>query len=105
MSKLTITEEELLKSYIKRTDQIAEDCDWVTGFSGKDVCQIVMWLLEQKKVTTTLTSDALYKLYDAKVKALNVSRETWSKEYANFELGVPKIINMIYEILEDNVAI
>lgn len=94
MEKLNITEEELLKKYNNYTDFISEECNWITTFSGEDVCRIVHNILVDNKANINFSSEELNSLYSDYVKSLNISLEDWVKNY-----GIPEIINIIYDII------
>jgi len=97
MGKLSLTKAKLLKEYKSEVDEIAELLDWKTTFSGEEVCGIVFDILIKHKVQTKLTAKKLYKLYSKKANSLNLSDGEWAKNY-----GIPEIITMIYNILEEN---
>lgn len=97
MAKLGITKKMLLKEYNHAINEIAEDDENRTTFTGDEICQIVFGVIIKKKVKTELTCDKLYTLYKAEVKALKISKKDWVKNY-----GVKDIISIIYTILIEN---
>ncbi len=94
---ISITREELLNAYNIRIYEICEEFDWISVIDGEHICRIVIGILNDKNVETSLNSTKLYKLYSKSVEKLKLSREEWVKEY-----GIPEIIDIIYPILEKN---
>lgn len=98
MDKIGISEEKLLKEYNVRIDEICDYLEFKTAFTGEEVCDIVIGILEKEKVKTPFTSTTLYRKYSEKINSLGLTREEWVKNY-----GIPQIIGVIYEILEKKV--
>lgn len=94
---MNITKEELLKQYTKEINDIAEECDWKYSFSGEEVCGIVHGILVKNKLKTKLTPYTLHVIYAKKIEVMSISREEWVKKY-----GIPEIIDIIYNIIEEN---
>ena len=93
---MKMTEEELLKKYKQKTDDIADECDWVTHFTGKEVCQMVHDVLIKNGEEPLVSAKELYKINSNQIDNLNLTSEEWRDQY-----GVPQIIHLIYEILTD----
>jgi hypothetical protein len=93
---MKITRDELLEKYNTLIDNILDECDWKTHFTGEEICNLVHNILKRDDKEPSLSPEDLYKTYSKKVKDLNLTREEWVEQY-----GVPEIITMIYEILED----
>lgn len=93
-----ITKARLLKEYKIEVDKISDLIDWKTSFSGEEVCGIVFDILLKHNIQTKLTVKKMYKLYSKKVNSLNLTDAEWAENY-----GIPEIITMIYNILEENV--
>lgn len=74
-------------------------CDWKSHIEDYDICDTVANICRQKKVK--IGTSELLDLYKAKVKSLNLKEGQWQAEYGSWDEGVPKIIAMIYEILEN----
>ena len=91
---MKITERELLVKYNLTIDKILDECDWKTHFISQEICGIVCNILTKNGELLSITPQALYELYDKKVKDLNISDEIWRENY-----GVKEIISIIYEIL------
>lgn len=91
---MKITEKELLIQYKLTIDNILDECDWKTHFTGQEVCGIVHSILTKNEENILITTPALYELYNKKIKDLNIGDELWRENY-----GVQEIISMIYEIL------
>jgi hypothetical protein len=91
---MKITEKELLIKYKLTIDNILDECDWKTHFTGQEVCGIVIDILIKNEENISITPQALYEIYNKKVKDLNISDELWRENY-----GVKEIISIIYEIL------
>jgi len=100
MSKLPLTKAFLLKQYKKDVNQMLDDCDWISFIDDWRMCGIISDICAKKGVE--IDSNKLLKLYKAKVKSLKVTDEQWREQYASWDTGLPKIIDMIYEILENN---
>lgn len=97
MGKIAITKKKLLKEYKHEVDEISEYLENKTQFSGEEICQIIHGILIENKVKTNLTTKKLYTLYHNKVESLNITRDEWVEKY-----GIPEIIDLIYNILEEN---
>ena len=91
---MKISERELLVKYNITIDKILNECDWKTNFTGQEVCGVVCSILTNNKENIIITPQALYELYDKKVKDLNISDKEWRENY-----GITEIISIIYEIL------
>jgi hypothetical protein len=94
---MKISRDELLEKYNTLIDSILDECDWKSSFTGEEVCGLVHHILKRDDKEPNLSSEELYKLYSKKVDDLKISREEWVDKY-----GVPEIITMIYEILQDD---
>jgi hypothetical protein len=95
MKKLNITEGELLTKYIISLETLLDECDWVTYVPSQMICGLIVSVLLENNVNVFMSSEELYDIYLGKVRELNLSDEEWAKSY-----DIPKIINMIYSILE-----
>ena len=93
---MKITRDELLEKYNILIDNILDECDWKSSFTGEEVCGLVHHILKRDYKEPSISSEKLHEIYSKKVDDLNLSREEWVDKY-----GVPEIITMIYEILED----
>jgi len=91
---MKITERELLTKYNLTIDKILDECDWKTHFISQEICGIVCGILNKNGESLSITPQALYEIYNQKVKDLNISDEIWRENY-----GVKEIISIIYEIL------
>lgn len=99
MKKLPFTKKYLLKKYKKNINQLLDDCDWIDYIENWRMCGVISVICRNKGLI--IDDEKLLKLYENKVKSLNVSNDEWREQYANWETGVPKIITLIYEILEN----
>ena len=97
MGKLGITKKKLLKEYNLSIDRISDDLEYKVYFTGEEVCQIVTIILEENKVKTRLLINELYEIYKNKVRTLGFTDTEWVNTH-----GISEIIDIIYEILEDN---
>ena len=43
---MQINREELFELYMKKVNQIAEDCDWVTSFGPEEIVNMIANILE-----------------------------------------------------------
>ena len=91
---MKITEKELLIQYNLTINKILDECDWKTHFISQEICGIVCNILTKNRENLSITPQALYEIYNKKVKNLNISDELWRENY-----GVKEIISIIYEIL------
>lgn len=97
MNKLSITKKELLEEYNKEIDFICEIDEFRVVFSGEEVCGIINSILTKKGVKNSLSDEQLHSKYNVFIENLNLSRDEWVKNY-----GIPEIIGVIYDILEEN---
>ena len=95
MGKLNITQGELLSKYIISLESLLDECDWITYVPSDMVCSLIVCVIIENKVNVFISSEELHNIYLNKVRELNLSDDEWSKSY-----DIPKIINMIYNILE-----
>jgi len=98
MGKIAITKNKLLKEYKREIDEISDYLENKTQFSGEEICQIVHRILVENNIKTKLTWKKLYTLYHNKVESLDITRDEWVEKY-----GIPEIIDLIYDILEENI--
>ena len=93
---MKMTEEELLVKYNILINEILDECDWKTHFTGEEVCGLVHNILTKNGEEPIVTPKELHKVYSNQVDNLNLTPEQWRDQY-----GVPQIIHLIYEILID----
>lgn len=91
---MKLTEKELLEKYNTTTDNILDECDWKTHFTGEEVCHLVHHILKENNEEPSISAETLHEVYSLKVSSLKLTAEEWRENY-----GVPEIISMIYEIL------
>lgn len=96
MEKLGISKKELLKEYLKEINNICDINENKSTFTGQEVCSIVISILNEKSVKTTLKAEELHKKYHKHVKKLKLSKKEWVEKY-----GIPEIIGIIHSILEE----
>lgn len=89
-----IKEEQLLEEYNKLIDDILDECDWKSHFTGEEVCGLVHHIFKRAGNELNITPEELYKIYANQISNLNLTDEEWRKQY-----GIPEIIHMIYEII------
>lgn len=99
MGKLPFSEKYLLKTYKNGVNELLEVCDWKTYVEDQDICVIIAHTCNEHKVK--ITAPELLSLYRAKIKSLNLTTEQWRDKYGSWETGMPKIVSMIYKILEN----
>lgn len=100
MNKLPFTQDFLLKTYKKEINDMLDICDWKSTIDDYDICSTISAICGENGVK--ISSENLLKLYEDKVSSLNLTTEQWRTEYGSWDAGVPKIIAIIYEILEKN---
>ena len=100
MKKLPFTYKFLLKTYKKEINDLLDECDWITHIDNITICGTVASIANKKGLK--VDEKELRKSYEIKVKSLKLTTAQWQAEYGNWDTGVPKIIAMIYEILENN---
>ena len=93
---MKITEQELLDKYNILIDDILDECDWKTHFSGEEVCGLVHTILTKNDEKPKISAKELHKIYSNQVENLKLTDEEWRTQY-----GIPEIIHMLYEILTD----
>lgn len=99
MTKLLITKEELFVQYKIDVNQLLDECDWIDFIEDWRMCGLISDILNKKGII--VNADNLLKHYDAKVKSLNLTTQEWRDQYADWNVGLPKIFDIIYEILEN----
>jgi hypothetical protein len=100
MNKFAFTKEELIEEYKKELDVYLDVCDWVTHVDGYTICEIISGIYSKNGFDVDF--ELLYSYYNDKVDSLGLSDEEWRKEYGTWDEGMPKIISMIHEIIENN---
>lgn len=100
MKKLPFTKDYLLKQYKKDVNTLLDDCDWIDYIENWRMCDIISGVGTKKGFE--INSKQLLKLYNIKVKSLKLTSDQWREQYSDWNTGLPKIINMVYEILENN---
>ncbi len=96
MAQVKLTENELLKLYRKKIDKISDEYEWKTHFSGEEVCGLVCSILADKDKTFKVKPQDLYSVYSNEIEILEITDEEWVRTF-----GIPEIIALIYQILED----
>jgi hypothetical protein len=94
MKKLAITEKKFLKLYYDQIDLITEIDENKCVFTGREVCNLVIFILLSNKIKTSLSPQKLYSLYSKKTK--HITDKDWRLKY-----GIPEIISLIYSILRE----
>jgi len=95
MENFNLTKDELQALYREELNDILEQCDWITYVKPELICLVVSNVMNKKGYDVPCSE--LYELYDTEVKRINVSPETWQKEF-----GIEEIISIIYDILLKN---
>lgn len=91
---MDITKEQLLKEYNRLIDEIADECDWVTHFTGKEVCYNICRSLKNLNYECKFSHKELYEIYDSHINSLNLSDEEWYKQY-----GITEIVYLIHDLI------
>ena len=91
-----ITKEDLLKAYNSSIDNILDECDWKTSFSGEEVCGIVYAILKKNKSKLFLSVEEFHKRYSEKCDELANTDEEWR----NKNITIAQIIDIIWDLLE-----
>ena len=92
---MKITEDELFEKYNIMINNILDECDWKTHFTGEEVCSLVHTILKENNEEPSISKETLYKMYSLKIHLLNINREEWLENY-----GIKDIINILYKLLE-----
>ncbi len=100
MKKLPFSKDELLEQYKQDLSELLDDCDWIDFVDDSRICWLVAGVCEKKGVV--VDRKLLLKQYKNKVKSLKLTIEEWREQYATWETGVPKIMGLMYEIIEKN---
>lgn len=93
---MEITKEDLLEAYNTSIDNILDECDWKTSFSGEEVCGIVYAILKKNNAKLFLSVEEFYKRYSEKCDEIATNDEEWR----NKNVSIPQIIDMIWDLLE-----
>lgn len=99
MKKLPISKRVLLNKYKKEIDQLLDDCDWIDHIEDWRMIGTVAGIIAKKGLV--FEEGELLKLYTKKVKSLKLTDQEWRDQYTNWNTGLPKIMDMIYEIIEN----
>lgn len=99
MSKLPITKKALLTQYKKDINEMLDECDWIDYIEDWRMLNTIVWIFEKKGLK--IDGKILSKEYKKKVKSLKLTTEQWREQYADWNTGLPKIFDMIYEIIEN----
>lgn len=93
---MEITKEDLLEAYNTSINDILDECDWKTSFSGEEVCGIVYAILKKNNARLYLTVEEFYKRYSKKCDEIAKTDEEWR----NKNITIPQIIDIIWDLLE-----
>lgn len=99
MTKLTFTQEELLAEYKKDLNDLLDECDWIDTVDDWRLCSLVSSICNKNGLE--VDGNKLLKLYNKKVKLLKLTHQEWCEQYASWGTGMPKIIGLLYEIIEN----
>lgn len=102
MSKLPITKKALLTQYKKDINKMLDECDWIDYIEDCLMIGTIVEVCEKKGLK--VNEKMLAKEYEKKIKSLNLTDQEWRDQYADWNTGLPKIFDMIYEILENKFA-
>lgn len=93
---MEITKEELLEAYNTSIDDILDECDWKTSFSGEEVCGIVYAILKKNNARLILSVEEFYKQYLEKCDEIAKTDEEWRAK----NVTIPQIIDIIWDLLQ-----
>lgn len=94
---MDINKVELLIEYNRLIDEIADECDWVTHFTGKEVCHNICQALKNLNYECKFSPKKLYEIYNLHINSLNITDEEWSKQY-----GVTQIVYLIHDLINQH---
>jgi hypothetical protein len=94
---MNITKEELLVEYNMIINNILDECDWVTHFTGEEVCSNICRALKNLNFEYLISRNELYEIYNTHVKSLNLTDEQWREQY-----GVTEIVYMIHYLISQH---
>jgi hypothetical protein len=94
MKNFTLTKEELLEQYQNSVNEIFDECDWKTTFSGQEVCGLVYGILTKNNMKHPMLIEEFYEHYSKKCSELASSDSEWRNNF-----GVKEIIDIIYDLL------
>jgi len=98
MRKLPFTKEFLVNQYRKDLSDLLDECDWIDTVDPWIICDLVSKICSQNGVD--IDPYTLSDLYTEEVNSFALTTEQWREQYANWDTGVTKIIELIYEIIE-----
>ena len=99
MKKLPFTKKVLLNQYKRDINKILDDCDWIDHIEDWRMINTIVGVCEKKGLK--IDGEVLGKEYKKKVKSLKLTDQEWRDQYADWNTGLPKIFDMVYEILEN----
>jgi hypothetical protein len=99
MTKLPITKKVLLSQYKRDINKMLDECDWIDHIEDWRMIGTIGDIITKKGLV--FEEGELLKLYNKKVKSLKLTDQEWRDQYANWDTGLPKIIDMVYEIIEN----
>jgi hypothetical protein len=102
MKKLPFTKDELVEQYKIDIDEMLDICDWKSHIDDSDVISSISTVCRNNGLI--IDYEYLLKEYKSKITSLNLTTEQYRKEYADWNTGVPKLIGIIYEILENKLG-
>lgn len=97
MEDLIISEKKLLSQYKKVINEITEECDWKTHFTGEEICGIVFGILTKNDIKPKICVEDFHKMYSKKVSEVSKNDADWRNNY-----GINEIIHLIYTLLKEN---
>lgn len=94
MKTFKLSKEQLLEQYNNSVNEIFDECDWKTSFTGQEVCGVIYGILTKNDLPQPMPIEDFYDLYSKKCSDLSDSDEHWRTNF-----GVKEIIDIIYDLL------
>ena len=94
---MEITKEDLLEAYNVSIDNILDECDWKTSFSGEEVCGIVYEILKKNNARLYITVEEFHERYSKKCDEIATTDEEWRSK----SISIQQIIDIVWVVLEE----
>jgi hypothetical protein len=94
---MVITKEDLLEAYNTSINNILDECDWKTSFSGEEVCGIVYEILKKNNAKLYIPVEKFHEIYSKKCDEIANTDEEWRSK----NVSIVQIIDIIWVVLEE----
>ena len=94
---MEINKQDLLEAYLTSIDNILEECDWKTHFTGDEICAIIYEILKKNNARLYLSLEDFYIRYTKKCDEITTNDEEWRSK----NISIPQIIDIIWDLLKE----